>query len=228
MTLQEKRMAVHLTCDLLALGEILPSEEKLTDFKERLNKKWVKYTQDILDQSVINEDLYAELVEYVQQALYKTAMQRFHRGVLYTSCHRFEASLQRNASLHHYLHSLITNKEENIDTVSKIESAEYVQNLFTDTRRIFTTNGYAYAVLINNQLKAFAHAYIDQVLRALTLGFEPAEMVEDLDKEQVVAIAEQIYALLEAEVKKHMIIRFSQTQTSAFSSEERHWRVVRQ
>ena len=173
-----------------------------------MNRKWIEYTQDILDQSVINEDLYAELVEYVQQALYKTAMQRFHRGVLYTSFHHLEGLLRHNVGLHRYLHSLITNKEENIDTVSKIESAEYVQNLFIDTRRIFTTNGYAYAVLINNQLKAFAHEYIDQVLRALTLGFEPAEMVEDLDKEKVVAIAKQIYVLLQAEVKKHMGLVF--------------------
>jgi len=125
----KKRIAVHLTCDLLALSEILPSKEKLTDFKKKLNKKWVEYTQDILDQSVINEDLYAELVEYVQQALYETAMRRFHRGILYISFHRFKALLQGNASLHHYLQSLITNEEENIDTVSKIESAEYVQNL---------------------------------------------------------------------------------------------------
>lgn len=200
----KKGIVVDLTCDLLALSEILPGKERLTDFKKKLNKKWIEYTQDILDQSVINEDLYAELVEHVQQALYETAIQHFHRGMLYTSFHRFKVLLQRNAGLYHYVQSLIANKEENIDTVSKIESAEYVQNLFTDTRQIFTTNAYAYAVLINKQLNAFAHAYIDQVLRALTLGFETIEMVEDLDKEKVIAIAKQIYALLEAEVKKHM------------------------
>jgi hypothetical protein len=50
---QEKTMLIDLICDLLALCEILPSEEKLEDFKERLNRKWQQCTKDVLDQSVI-------------------------------------------------------------------------------------------------------------------------------------------------------------------------------
>lgn len=209
---------VDLTCDLLALSEILPSKEKLADFKTQLNNKWVEYTQDILNQSIINEDLYAELVEYVQQALYQSALQRFHQGLRYSLFHRFNQLLSKNASLHQYFQSFIANTEGDIDTVSQIESARYVENLFTDTSQTFIENGVAYAVLINNQLEAFARVYCKQVLRALTLGFEPVEMVEDLDKEKVVTIAKKIYTLLEAEVKKHMGFVFIKHRHRLFSA----------
>ena len=89
MTPQKTSKVVDLTCDLLALSDILPSKEKLTDFKLNSTANGLSTNRDILNQSVINEDLYAELVEYVQQALYKTAMQRFHRGFRYTLFRRF-------------------------------------------------------------------------------------------------------------------------------------------
>src|SRR5437868_15523364 len=55
---QEKVELIDLICDLLALGEILPSAEKLEDFKERLNQKWQQCTKDVLDRSVIVETVY--------------------------------------------------------------------------------------------------------------------------------------------------------------------------
>src|SRR2546425_5484075 len=80
---QEKVELIDLICDLLALGEILPSAEKLEDFKERLNQKWQQCTKDVLDQSVIVENVYADLVDFVHAALYNTAMQKHHHSLRY-------------------------------------------------------------------------------------------------------------------------------------------------
>ena len=51
-------------------------------------------------------------------------------------------------------------------------------------------------------------------------GLSHAEMVEDLDKETVVAIAKKIYTLLEAEVKKHMLFVFMKHRHPLFSAKE--------
>jgi hypothetical protein len=85
---QEKTMLIDLICDLLALCEILPSEEKLADFKERLNRKWQQCTKDVLDQSVIVEDVYADLLDYLRTALHDTAMQKHQRSIRYKLSHR--------------------------------------------------------------------------------------------------------------------------------------------
>src|SRR6266699_2918340 len=85
---QEKTMLIDLICDLLALCEILPSEEKLADFKERLNSKWQQCTKDVLDQSVIVEDVYADLLDYIRTALHDTAMQKHQRSLRYKLSHR--------------------------------------------------------------------------------------------------------------------------------------------
>src|SRR5260370_8410575 len=85
---QEKTMLIDLICDLLALCEILPSEEKLEDFKEHLNRKWQQFTKAILNKSVIVEDVYADLSDYVRAALHDTAMQKLQRSLRYKLSHR--------------------------------------------------------------------------------------------------------------------------------------------
>ena len=201
----QKRIAVHLTCDLLALSEILPSKEKLTEFKEKLNQKWVEYTKEILEKSVITEDLYTDLVEYVQDALYKTATQHLHQSLLYRLFYQFNDLFRRVESVYQFLRETIIKKEENITTLAKRAGADYVGSIFTKTRQDFTKNTNYYASIIYHHLNSFARTYAHLVLRALTLGFETIEMVDDLDKEKVMAIARQIYTKLEIEVRKHII-----------------------
>src|SRR5260370_3186480 len=107
---------VDLICDLLALSEILPSKEKLAEFKEKLNQRWVQYTHEILEKSVITENVYADLIEYVQASLYQSAMKRLHQSLFYQLHHRF-------SRLFSFLSGNIKDREEKIVTLSKIAAA---------------------------------------------------------------------------------------------------------
>ena len=110
----KESVQVDLICDLLALGEILPSKEKLAEFKTKLNQRWIHYTHEILEKSVITENVYAHLVEYIQATLYQSAMKRLHQSLFYQLHHRF-------SRLFSFLVGSIKEREEKIATLSKLQ-----------------------------------------------------------------------------------------------------------
>lgn len=200
---QEKNTKIELIdliCDLIALSEILPNREKLADFKERLNQKWQQCTEHILDQSVIVEDVFAQLVEYVQAGLYDSAMQKHHHSLLYTLSH--QKNIRKLRGLHRLLDTHCKNIEEHITTTSQIASAQYADEIFRKTNSDFTNNKAKYTTLIQQHLEKFVQSYTASTLQAFALGFTAAEIVDDLDEKLALSIAEQIYRELDAEVKR--------------------------
>lgn len=200
---------VDLICDLLALSEILPSKEKLAEFKEKLNQRWVQYTHEILEKSVITENVYADLIEYVQASLYQSAMKRLHQSLFYQLHHRF-------SRLFSFLSGNIKDREEKIVTLSKIAAAEYVEDVFKKTRRDFNDNQRKYMSIVQQNLNDYVQLYIYLALRALTLGFEVTELVNDLDIVRITTLAKQIYAALDDEVRKHIRFALSYHQQKLF------------
>lgn len=199
---QEKTMLIDLICDLLALCEILPSEEKLEDFKELLNQKWQHCTKDVLDQSVIVENVYADLVDYVHAALYDTAMQKHQRSLRYRLSHH---KLPRGLGwLSHLLEEYSKYKGEKITTTAQIAANQYTDEVFRKTTNDFNNNAAKYATIIKGYLDTFIQSYTASTLQAFTLGFTPTEIVEDLDTKQALQLAEHIYAKLDHEVRKHI------------------------
>lgn len=199
---QEKTMLIDLICDLLALCEILPSAEKLEDFKERLNQKWRQCTKDVLDQSVIAENVFADLVEYVHTALYDSAMQKHHRSLRYQLSRR---KLPRGFGwLSRFLEEWVKNKEEKITTTAQIAATQYADEVLRKTNKDFTNNSNNYAAIIKRYLDSFIQSYTASTLQAFALGFTPSEIVDDLDEKQALWLAERIYAELDGEVRKHI------------------------
>ncbi len=95
-TLQTRRMA-GIVCDLLALSEILPDKQELEYFKDLLDQKWKYCSQGLLEQSVIAEDAYANLVEYIQQGFHefanlKTVLPEVAENQVYTNDIMFGAT----------------------------------------------------------------------------------------------------------------------------------------
>ncbi len=199
---QEKTMLIDLICDLLALCEILPSKEKLGDFKERLNQKWQQCTKDVLDQSVIVEDVHADLVDYVHAALYDTAMQKHQRSLRYRFSHR---KLPRGFRwVSGLLEEYAKYKDEKITTTAQSAANQYADDVVRKTTNDFTNNAEKYAAIIQGYLDTFVQMYTASTLQAFTLGFTPSEIVDDLDEKQALSIAGRIYVKLDSEVKKHI------------------------
>lgn len=201
---ENKLEVIDLICDLLALSEILPNREKLTDFKERLNQKWQQCTKDILEQSVIVEDVFAQLVEYLQIGLYESAMQKHRRSLLYQLSHH--NAIHQFNWLSSSLNEIIKNKEEHITTTSQVAAAQYADDLFKKTNSDFTNNTARYVTLIQGHLDKFIQSYAASTLQAFALGFTAVEIVDDLDEHLALSIAKQVYAELDAEVKQHIEI----------------------
>jgi hypothetical protein len=195
----EMNWQVDIVCDLLALGEILPSQKKLADFKKQLNQKWVHCSKDILDQSIIAEDAYAQLVEYVQGALYESAIKNLHQSPLYRLSH-----INWFNQLFKWLPSIIRDREEKIAVTSRTASEEYADTVHQKTNRDFEANKPKYVLLIRKRLQKFAQSYTDSVLKALTLGFDITELVDDLDEQIAIEVAKRIQKDLESEVRRHI------------------------
>lgn len=193
----EPQEFTDLICDLLALCEILPTKEKLSDFKERLNQKWQECTKNIFDQAEIVEDVFGQLVDYIEPDMYASAMRRHQRGLLYKLTHRF-----------HWLASFFSEglqrKEEQIKITSKRAADQYIADVFAQARNDFKNNQEKYVNLITHHIEKFVKDYVAATLQALTLGFSPTEIVDHLDENQTISLAEKIYADLDKEVREHI------------------------
>jgi hypothetical protein len=194
-----KKRAVDLVCDLIALGEILPNKEKLINFKEQLNQRWLHFSKDILDRSTIVDDVYAQLVEYLQVALYESAMKKIHSRFIYKL-----SRIQRFNNLFPFLQDIIKEQEENITVTSKRAAIDYADDVFNKTNKDFKANTAKYISLIRQHLHEFAQSYTASTLNALTLGFEIEELVDDLDEHRIIALAKQIHSDLERDVRNHI------------------------
>lgn len=197
-TLETRRM-VGIVCDLLALSEILPDKKELEHFKDLLDQKWKHCSQGILEQSVIAEDIYADLVEYIQQEFHKSALKRFQQSLFY----RF-AQTEFAHRLFDNIENRIKEREEKIAFLSQAASKEYVESIHKKTLRYFTQQMPQYVLMITQHLMTFTQNYITAVLRALTLGFGVAELVDDLDEKQALELAKRIQADLEKDVRHHI------------------------
>jgi hypothetical protein len=202
-TLQTRRM-VDIVCDLLALSEILPDKKQLGHFKELLNQKWNQCSQGILEQSVIAEDAYAQLVEYIQRGFHESALKHFHQSIFYRI-----AQTEFAHRLFDNVDNRLKEREEKIASFSQIASQEYADTIYQKTYRYFTEKIPQYVSMINQHLLTFAQDYITAVLRALTLGFGAAELIEDLDEEQAMELARRVQTDLEKDVRHHIGILVS-------------------
>jgi hypothetical protein len=213
---QQKTMLIDLICDLLALCEILPSAEKLEDFKERLNGKWQQCTKDVLDQSVITEDVYADLVDYVRAALYDTAMQKHQRSLRYRlSHHKLPPGFGWASRLvEEYTKYML----EKITTTAQRAANQYADEVFRKTTNDFNNNAKKYAAIIQGYLDTFVQSYTASTLQAFTLGFTSSEIVDDLDEKQALLLAERIYAKLDAEVRAHIALTIKMHQEKLLSA----------
>lgn len=195
----QTRRRVDIVCDLLALSEILPGKKQLDHFKELLDQKWKQCSQGILERSVITDDASAQLVAYIQQGFRESALRHFHQNIFY----RF-ARTKIAHRLFDNIDNQIKEEEARIASLSQAASQEYADIIYQETHRYFTEKTQQYVSMINQHLLTFAQNYITAVLRALTLSFRVAELIDDLDEKQALEVAKRIQADLEKDVRRHI------------------------
>ncbi|HYT42927.1 MAG TPA: vWA domain-containing protein, partial [Methylomirabilota bacterium] len=220
----EKRIHVGLVCDLLALSEILPNDAELTEFKQKLDQKWSIHTKQIFDKATIKEDVYTQLKQYIQEELYNSATHNLHKGIYYrinTWISAGTKTVERHSLLIRLSNSLsnhIMKKEEKNKNVSQAAAARYFESIIKLASNNFIKNQKKYVHLIEHHLNQFIQTYIRSVLRALTLGFDIAELVAYLDEDKAIKLAKQIYDDLDTEVRNNIALAWMDNRKSLFLS----------
>jgi hypothetical protein len=220
----KKRINAGLVCDLLALSEILPNDAELTEFKQKLDEKWSSHTKHIFDKATIKEDVYTQLKQYLQEELYRSSSEKLHKSVFY----RFytwvttQAEGAENGSLLNKFSSLISDKiksrEEKNIKISQSAAATYFENIYKLAISNFIKNREKYLHLIKNHLDEFIKTYIRSALRALTLGFDIPELVDYLDGNKAIMLAEQIYQDIDVEVRRSIALVWLDNRKSLWLS----------
>ncbi|WP_376795381.1 hypothetical protein [Thermogemmatispora sp.] len=188
-----------LVCDLLALSELVPRQADLDRFQQQLHLKWQQCAGTVFDQATIAEDVFAELVDYIEEALLESATRRLERSLLAKAARlccfpRLAASLQKR----------LQQRTARIREVSRRAAREYADSVFKQASNDFARYRAYYVHIIEQHLDAFAAAYVTTALQALVQGFSPEEIVNDLDEERALKLAWEIYADLQKEVEKHV------------------------
>jgi hypothetical protein len=219
-----KRTQADLVCDLLALSEILPTNNELKEFKQKLEYKWSSHTKKIFDRATIKEDVYMHLKRYIQEELYQSSTERLHRSILYRS-HMWLSVRTTNKGYNSLIMYLVCRlsdyvaaREKKNANVSERAATKYVENIIELAITNFTKNQKKYVHLIRSRLDEFIQVYIRSVLRALTIGFDISELVASLNEDKVIKLAKQIYADLDAEVRSNIAIAWLDNRKSLFLS----------
>ena len=80
----EKRTDTAVVCDLLALSEIIPSQDELNELEKAIRIKWDKYTAELINRSVdFDESVYQELEDFIGQGIRKSATKKLKGSVIY-------------------------------------------------------------------------------------------------------------------------------------------------
>lgn len=155
-TKQEERIDTGVVCDLIALAEIIPNERKLSKLETTINKKWHDYTQRILDHTSIDDEIYQQLQNYIQQAIYESAYQTLHRNLLYTIYSKLKGSswATKNKTLlaiKERLARYVTSWEGRIDSLSVKASQIYFKGILKESKKIFEDNKAIYISFIEKK-----------------------------------------------------------------------------
>ncbi len=220
-TKQEERIDTGVVCDLIALAEIIPNERKLSKLETTINKKWHDYTQRILDHTSIDDEIYQQLQNYIQQAIYESAYQTLHRNLLYTIYSKLKGSswATKNKTLlaiKERLARYVTSWEGRIDSLSVKASQIYFKGILKESKKIFEDNKAIYISFIEKKLREFVDTYSKTLLHLLTLGHPMDLVIDYFDEDKVMDLAKQIYQHLDKEVRHSITIAWTLNRGNLF------------
>lgn len=210
---KESIIQANLVCDLLALGELIPTSSELDALEQALNEKWNDYAEKILwkVREAVEGDVYDQLKDFIAKGLYQTAYERLHKSFQYRLCVRMQnASIRRKWRLADRifkgLSKYVSGWEKKIDASCYKESEKFIDPIQDQSKQLFKENQVEYVQLINGMLEEFAINQTQIILELLSAGHTTSDVLEHFDEETAFAIATQIYDHLNDEVEKKIRI----------------------
>jgi len=220
----KKTTDTGVICDLLALSEIIPSQDELTLLEREIRKKWDEYTKQLINRSVdFDESVYQELEFFVRDGIKDSATKKLKGGVVYKAFafiarksffEQHEVSRNLKESMRRYVNGWVNRIAE----TSSNASHKYVENILQESQKLFNQDKAKYEDFIRDTITDFVSDLVDTLITLLTLGFPAKNVIDYFNEEKIFELATQIYDHLENEVKRNISVAWAIHKGTLFLS----------
>tara|TARA_R110001606_G_scaffold399265_1_gene583016 strand:- start:87435 stop:89021 length:1587 start_codon:yes stop_codon:yes gene_type:complete len=200
---------IGVITDLIALSEIVPSEAKIGEIKNKIQSFWAAKSKELL------ADVKSE--EFVVQKLQQT----IHEGL--------STSVVNSGSL---LWRVIRMFNKEFDRkFFKIKAERLGDKLTHDivekSQSLFTRNKKRYEKIITEKLTGFAHLQIWHMLERNALGFSIESILENFDKDKLLNLTSSIYQELRKDISKEFKNIWINTRLNIFLQKAKNLSPIR-
>jgi hypothetical protein len=207
-----------VVCDILALTEIIPTKADLEEVENVINEKWSGYSNQLLQKVDFRENLYDDLVSFIRENLYQTALRKLKYGLRGRLLNYLlvRKILLKSKWLNHQTeksNNWFVRGEKRIRLTSFKESDSYLENIKVVAKRIADGSVGEYEKYIRSTLNDFVSGQSDQVLELLTLGHSPKKVFDTFNEERVFRLAKNIYDHLEQDVRPKIQLTWLSNRT---------------
>lgn len=207
-SLQTTVLRNDMICDLLALAELVPNQEKLDAFHVALNEKWKRCAGSVFEKATITEDVFEWTRDFIQVNMRFTALAKlrppFFQGNVWPLW------LQIYARVSH------EQREERIRVTSRNSAQRFVESLKSKVDDEFQKSRATYIRIIREAMQKFVKSFVATTLQSMVLGFSILEIVETLNEKEANSLALQIYQQLEYTIGLPMKIAITLNQQLLF------------
>ena len=205
-------------CDILALTEIIPTKTDLEEIENVINEKWSGYSNQLLQKVDFRENLYDDLMTFIRDSLYQTALKRLRYGLRgrflnYLLTRRVLVENEWLNNQTEQLNNWYVGREKRIRLTSFNESDSYLKNINVVAKRIVDSSVGEYEKYIQSTLDDFVSKQSNQVLELLTLGHSPKKVFDTFNEDRVFSLAKTIYDHLEQDVRPKIQLTWLSNRT---------------
>lgn len=205
---KQKETILHgeYVCDLLSLIEIMPTIDEMSAIEAGLNTKWNEYTQRILSNINMADNIYEELRVHICSALQETAHDTLRRSYKY----KIHSSLLRKESQNKSVLLSLPQKifegyiaywTRKIETDSNREGNRYFNSILRGSQSIFERHKHRYEQYINQRLQSFVTKRAAEILGSLAIGYTVSDVIALFEEKRAIELAKEIYDHLDRDIR---------------------------
>jgi hypothetical protein len=191
---------IGIICDVLALSDLIPSQQKLETIKEAIRSFWDKKASELLSGIKIDENYHLTLEKFIQEGLTKSFRVSIHNYLENSS------NIIKNTIGKLFKFIEIPISEPLLKKKASVLSSNYTNEVKKKADEIFDSYKDKYKKIIESQIADFAYREIHKILERNTLGFSVDTILKNFDKNLLENLSENIIT----EIKSDIDIEFKE------------------
>lgn len=186
---------IGIICDVLALSDLIPSQQKLQIIRDAIRLFWDKKASELLNGINIDESYHLVLENFIREGLAKSFRVSIHNY--------FEGSSEIIKKTIGEFFKLIGIPISEIVLVKRasILSRVYSNEVKKKADEIFNTYKEKYKQFIKSEIENFAYLEIHKILERNTLGFSIDTILDNFDKQVLENLSESIITEIKGDIE---------------------------